>query len=195
MPPVMMVPMMVAPAPMVVMAPAPMTVVPAPMTMMPMPMPVMAPAHLLRREPAGLFARSHRTMNISLRGKGCRRQRRCCGVGGAQAGACGQAQSKHQGELEKTSPFHAFLRIPEGVDRVADCHRQAERTLNCAFRCAECTGFEGEKFPDDQAANVSAMTKLSRVRVTSGQSRLKSAISRFISSPPTARSNAAASSN
>ncbi len=45
------------------------------------------------------------------------------------------------------------------------------------------------------AANSSASTKVSRVRVTSGQSRLKSATRRFISSPFMARSSEASSAN
>jgi hypothetical protein len=45
------------------------------------------------------------------------------------------------------------------------------------------------------AANSSASTNVSRVRVTSGQSRLKSATSRFMSAPLIARSSAASSVN
>ena len=45
------------------------------------------------------------------------------------------------------------------------------------------------------AANSSASTNVSRVRVTSGQSRLKSATSRFMSAPLMARSSAASSGN
>jgi hypothetical protein len=111
---------MVPPAPVMVVAPTPVAVVPMMM------MPAMAPVHLLRRQPAGLLARRHRAMNVSvgrmwyLAHDRRRRQWRGVGIRHRKRGPGGNAKSENQGHFEKTKMLHALLRI-QGFDREEIC--------------------------------------------------------------------------
>jgi hypothetical protein len=109
-PPVMAMPVMVAPAP-VTMAPAPVA--------MPMPVPVMAPMHLFGLELLNLSGRRHGGMGILIRhwksgasGKRLRRKRR--GLGAYDKRGTG---NESEGKPEKMSAFHVPLLAFPTIDR------------------------------------------------------------------------------
>jgi hypothetical protein len=139
-PPVVVMPVMTMPTPVTV---VPMAVVPAPMAMMPM----VAPAHLLRREPAGLLARGHCTMHIMLRRKWRRRQWRGSGVSHSHGHRRGNAKSNSQAKPEKTLTLHCSPPNP-GVIVRKDLRIPAERQLNSTFR-------KRHPFPEPSWKNVS----------------------------------------
>ena len=84
--PVTVMPVMTMPIPVMM---APMAVVPAAVAVMPM----VAPAHLLRRKPAGLLAGGHCTMQIMLGRKWRWRQRRGSNISHSQGHPGGNAKS------------------------------------------------------------------------------------------------------
>jgi hypothetical protein len=85
---------------------------PAPMAVVPMPVPVMAPAHLLRPEPADFVRRRHCRTNIRARGRRplfdqWRGRHRCSFCAANERGrSCRDAQSETQCQIEKASAFH-----------------------------------------------------------------------------------------
>lgn len=128
-------PVMVMPVPvMPMMAVPPVMMAPAPVAVMPMMISVTPPTHLLRREPAGLLTRRHGAVEIVLRGKRGRRQRRSNCIGHMQGHHPGShAKSNSQGEFEKTSTLHRSPPNP-GVIVREDSRRRAECKLNPPFR-------------------------------------------------------------
>jgi hypothetical protein len=90
--------------------------------------------------------------------------------------------SKHARRVDPNRSGKARPMTGSGVARVS-FHRRTADNLRRALR------------RNHPAPNSSASTKVSRVRVTPGQSRLKSAISRFMSSPFIARSSEASLTN
>jgi hypothetical protein len=110
-PPVMVMPVMVAPAPV--------TTAPAPMAAVPTPVPVMAPMHLFGLELLNLLRRRHRGMGIRVRhrtstapGKRLWREWRGLGAGGERG-----TSRESEGKPEKMSTFHGPLLAFPTIDR------------------------------------------------------------------------------
>jgi hypothetical protein len=195
-----------APTPTTTAAPAPMAAAPAPVSSSPpAPMsssPSPSTSHFFGLQMLHLVPVSDGGTGILVRRRQgsvlCERMRhqRCCPC---TRGQRGRARGKSKGQFQKVAAFHdIFLSVrasdaervsPRRDERSVNPESQLQRAINSAG-----TASRSDKLPHP-APSSSASTKISRVRLTSGQQRSNSATSGFSASPLVARSSAALSAN
>jgi hypothetical protein len=204
-------PVTTAPAPMAAATPAPMAAAPAPVAATPTPTTSAPPAPMSSTPSPSYFfgLQMLHLVPVSDGGTGilvrrrqrsvlCERMRhqRCCPC---TRGECGGARGKSKGQFQKVAAFHDIFLSVRASDAERVSPRRDERSVNPESQLQRAINSGGSASRSDKlphpAPSSSASTKISRVRLISGQQRSNSATSGFSASPLVARSSAALSGN